>query len=156
MSTEIVEKTPEFGEVTQKLDKWGSLTSILENATDEVIEALKKDLKKKEICINGYTNALVPSSGKRTIEDNVIFDEFLKKIGFIDDDIYQERICVVSGCAFQPTSLGTNFNHLIGYHKVPIKGIARLVSIIKGDTRKPKTGLDGIKNNFQTSHMGTD
>ena len=155
MSTAQVEKTPEFGEVTQKLDKWGSLTSILENATDEVIDALKKEMKKDEICINGYTNALVPST-KHSIEDNVVFNDFLKKIGFTSDDIYADRICVVSGCTYQPPSLGTNFNHLIGYHKLPIKNIAKLVSVIKNDTRKVLQGVDAIKNNFQTSHMSTD
>ncbi len=155
MSTTIVEKTPEFGEVTQKLDKWGSLTSILENASDEVIDALKKELKKDEICINGYTNALYPSA-KHVMEDNVVFDDFLKKIGFTSDDIYAERVCVVSGCTYQPPSMGTNFNHLIGYHKLPIKNIARLINVIKNDTRKVLHGVDGIKNNYQTSHMGTD
>jgi hypothetical protein len=143
-------------ESTQDLDKWDKLANVLYHANDEIIESLKEKLKLDEICINGYTNALVHQHKKAPLEDNILFDDFLKKLGFTKEEIYQTRKCVLSGCPFQTSSIGALLNHKIGHHKIKIREIGKLVSAIKNDTRKPLEGKEAVKNAFLTTHMGTE
>lgn len=152
MSTVVELRVPEQ---TQALDKWDKLANLLEYGTDEVIEELKATHKLRQICINGFTNALTRNSKSRS-ETTVAFNAFLKELGFTSNEIYQKRMCPLNGCPFHAMSMATLMNHMIGYHDVPIKTLARLVSVIKNDSRETKKGVAAVKNVIQTIHMNTE
>lgn len=129
----------------QKFDKWDKLARFFGNATEEQVEKIKAKLGVKEVCVQGLTRS---ATGSRRL-----FSSLLKDFGFTKNDIYQNRACVINGCPYTCASLSWMFNHYIGYHKVPIRNLSKMVPVIKSDMRKPK--LD-IKKKFQTVHMNTD
>ncbi len=132
---------------------YDKLIVLLETGDETVVEKIKSDCKvKNEICIGGFLHGIMKGEGKGNIDS---FDADAKKLGFTKDDLDVLRRCVVNGCPFYGELFGT-LNHLVGFHKIPFKNVAKLIPIIKDDEREVPHGLNAWKTAFQTQFMGTD
>jgi hypothetical protein len=127
----------------QTSDKWNKLCNLFQAMNPEIEETIKTKLNVKEVCVDG----LARSTGATRS-----FSQMLTRMGFSEKECSQARSCVVTGCPFS-ADIYNMLNHYIGYHKTPIRSVAKFIAIMKSDTRKPDTSL---KTSIQTSHMRTD
>lgn len=135
---------------------WKKLETILTKASPELIESIKKDFKHEHVCIATFSktlfeggNSKVPLHAQKTPYD------FMMELGFTDEDLSKERLCIISDCEYQD-ELCNLLNHMIGYHKMPIQNIAKVIPGLAIDTRIAKKGKEMIVSKIKQRGRGTD
>ena len=132
------------------------LETVLNQADPQLIESIKEDFKHDHVCIATFSQALFEGGKpKAKLTATETPRAFMKKLGFSDDDLSKQRICMISDCEYQG-ELCNLMNHMIGYHKMPIHNIASTIPAIANDARKPKKGVEGMVHSVKQSGKGTD
>lgn len=132
------------------------LEMVLKQASPDLIESIKEDFKHEHVCIATYSKALFDGGNKKSKMDSGETPyHFMKKLGFSDDDLQKNRICMISDCEYQ-NELCQLLNHMIGYHKMPIQNIASIVPALANDPRIPKKGMKAVVSQTKNSGRGTD
>lgn len=145
MSTEQAENTP-----------WTKLKTLLDQASPDLIDSIKADFGQEHVCIVTYSKAIFEGGkNKSKLQGEKTPEEFMKELGFTDEDLEKNRMCIISDCEFQ-NELCNLLNHMIGYHKMPIKNIASIIPAMARDDRVAKKGVQGFIARAKHSGKGTD
>ncbi len=135
---------------------WTKLETILNQATPDLIDSIKTDFKHDHVCIATYSKAIFEGGNQKSkLADGKRPDEFMNELGFTDKELEKNRMCIISDCEFQ-NELCNLLNHMIGYHKMPIKNMASVIPAMANDNREAKKGVQGFVHQIKTGGKGTD
>src|SRR3990167_10449091 len=123
---------------------WKKLETILTKASPELIESIKKDFKHEHVCIATYSKAIFEGNDAQAkLHGNKSPYKFMRDLGFNDDELDKDRLCIISDCEYQNELCGL-LNHMIGYHKMPIDNVAKVIPGLAFDSRIVKKGKQRI------------
>ena len=135
---------------------WTKLETLLNQASPDLIESIKADFGHDHVCIATYSKAIFEGrDNKSKLKGDKTPEQFMSELGFSKEELEKNRMCIISDCEFQ-NELCNLLNHMIGYHKMPIKNIASIIPAMSNDNRIVKQGVQGFVKRVKQSGKGTD
>jgi len=142
--------------MSTETNAWTKLETLLNQASPDLIESIKSDFGHDHVCIATYSKAIFEGGDhKSKLERQKTPEQFMSELGFTKEELEKNRMCIISDCEFQ-NELCNLLNHMIGYHKMPIKNIASIIPAMANDNRIVKEGVQGFVKRVKHSGRGTD